>query len=154
MLDIGEESVYPASELSNFTKYEFTVDGVLCNSMEGFLQSLKFKEIEKQKEVCLLVGKKAKFKGKKKKWWLEQTLYWQGQSFHRQSNEYQQLLDKAFFALSKNESFQRVLLDTKEEMITHSIGKSDPSKTILTEEEFCCRLMRIRDTLTSEKTSF
>jgi hypothetical protein len=28
-----------------------------------------------QKEVCKLVGKQAKFKGKKKKWYKTQTLY-------------------------------------------------------------------------------
>lgn len=35
--------------------------------MEGLLQSFKFENHEMQKEVCKLVGKKAKFKGKKKK---------------------------------------------------------------------------------------
>ena len=31
-----------------------------------------------QIEVCKLIGKKAKFKGKSKKWWKNQTLYWKG----------------------------------------------------------------------------
>lgn len=151
MLDIGEESVYPASELSNFTPYAFTVEGIPCNSMEGFLQSLKFADREKQKEVCLLVGKKAKFKGKKKKWWVDQTLYWQGESLSRHSDTYQELLDNAFCELAKNPKFQEVLRATENEIITHSMGKKDPTKTVLTEEEFCMRLMAIRDKI---KTSF
>ena len=35
----------------------------------------KFQDPEMQKHVCTLVGKAAKFKGKKKKWWKTQTLY-------------------------------------------------------------------------------
>ena len=53
--------------------------------MEGFLQRLKFKDPEMQKTVCLLVGKAAKFKGKKKKWYRTQTLYWQGKEIARDS---------------------------------------------------------------------
>ena len=74
-MDIGSGSGYPSSALSNFAPHRFVIDGVECVSMEGFLQSLKFQDIEMQKHVCTLVGKKAKFKGKKKKWWKTQTLY-------------------------------------------------------------------------------
>lgn len=39
--------------------------------------------------ICFaLVGKKAKFKGKKKRWWREQKLYWQGNVIDRHGNEY------------------------------------------------------------------
>ena len=67
-MDIGSGSGYPSSNLSNFSPHGFVVDGVECASMEGFLQSLKFQDPEMQKHVCTLVGKAAKFKGKKKKW--------------------------------------------------------------------------------------
>lgn len=66
-MDIGSGSGYPSSNLSNFSPHGFVVDGVECASMEGFLQSLKFQDPEMQKHVCTLVGKAAKFKGKKKK---------------------------------------------------------------------------------------
>ena len=66
-MDIGSGTGYPSANLSNFSPHVFTVDGIECNSMEGFLQSLKFQDPEMQKHVCTLVGKKAKFKGKKKK---------------------------------------------------------------------------------------
>ena len=68
-MDIGSKSGYPSSSLSNFAGHRFIFDGVECYSMEGFLQSLKFKDPNMQIEVCKLIGKKAKFKGKSKKWW-------------------------------------------------------------------------------------
>lgn len=149
-MDIGSGSGWPAAALSNFAPHPFVIDGVACASMEGFLQSLKFKEPEMQKEVCKLVGKAAKFKGKKKKWWREQTLHWQGQKLKRDSQEYQDLLDKAFLALSKNTSFQKALLATGDAILTHSIGKNKQSETVLTKQEFCSRLMKIRKELKNE----
>ena len=117
--------------------------------MEGLLQSLKFKNPDIQKEVCKLVGFKAKMKGKNKNWYVSQTLWWNGQPIDRHSQEYQDLLDNAYEALSQNDSFRKALLTTKG-ILTHSIGKSDESKTVLTKTEFCKRLMRIRDKLNNE----
>ena len=108
-MDIGSGTGYPSASLSNFAPHPFEIDGVHCNSMEGFLQSLKFSNPDMQKEVCKLVGKQAKFKGKKKNWWKTQTLWWQGVAIKRDSQEYQTLLDRAFEALSKNEGFKNAL---------------------------------------------
>lgn len=146
-MDIGSGTGYPSANLSNFHPYQFTVDGVSCNSMEGFLQSLKFSNPEMQEHVCTLVGKKAKFKGKKKKWFRDQILYWKGQPIKRDSQEYQDLLDKAFNALVENKKFQKTLLDTQNANLTHSIGKNKISETVLTTQEFCSRLMAIRKRL-------
>lgn len=65
-MDIGKGSGGVSGRLSNFTPRRFVFDGVNCNSIEGVLQSFKFKNPEMQKEVCKLVGSAAKFKGKKK----------------------------------------------------------------------------------------
>lgn len=146
-MDIGTEPRYPASALSNFTPHLFDIDGVRCNSMEGFLQSLKFSSIDMQVYICSLVGRAAKFKGKKKKWWKTQTLYWQGKEYKRDSEEYQQLLDRAFDALALNIGFQNALLRTGDATLTHSIGKNDITKTVLTSQEFLSRLNRIRTDL-------
>ena len=146
-MDIGSGTGWPSAALSNFTPHPFVIDGVECASMEGFLQSLKFKEPDMQVEVCKLVGKAAKFKGKKKKWWRTQTLYWQGQEFKRDSQEYQDLLDRAFDALAQNTGFQKALLATGKATLTHSIGKSKEQETVLTKQEFCSRLTKIRDNL-------
>lgn len=149
-LDIGSGNGYPAANLSNFAPHPFVIDGVQCNSMEGFLQSLKFSNPDMQKEVCSLVGKAAKFKGKKKKWYRDQMLYWQGEIYPRDSQAYQDLLDRAFNALATNESFRKALLATGNATLTHSIGKNKINETVLTRQEFCSRLMNIRERIKKE----
>ena len=150
-LDIGSGKDYPSNALSNFAPHPFVIDGVECNSMEGFLQSLKFKEPEMQKEVCKLVGKAAKFKGKKKKWWQDQTLYWQGISYKRESQEYQDLLDRAYAALAENDGFKKALLATGNATLTHTIGKRKETETVLTAREFCSRLTSLRNYFQAEQ---
>lgn len=146
-MDIKSGCGYPASSLSNFAPHPFEIDGVVCNSMEGFLQGLKFKDENMQRYVCTLVGSQAKFKGKMKNWWVSQTLWWRGQEIDRHSQEYQDLLDRAYIGLSRNEGFKKALLATGDAVLTHSIGKNDASHTILTEREFCSRLMKLRGQL-------
>lgn len=149
-MDIGSGTGYPSANLSNFAPHTFIIDGIECASMEGFLQSLKFSNPDMQKEVCKLVGKAAKFKGKKKKWYRTQTLYWQGKEIKRDSEEYQELLDRAFNALAKNEGFKKALLATGNSTLTHSIGKKKTNETVLTVQEFTSRLLKIRTKLQTE----
>lgn len=149
-MDIGSKSGYPSSALSNFAPHPFTFRGVECASMEGFLQSLKFKSPEMQIEICKLVGLAAKRRGSHKKWWKEQVLYWQGEAIGRHSQKYQDLLDEAYEELSKNEGFCKALLATQNAVLTHSIGKRDASHTVLTIQEFCSRLTKIRERLKGE----
>ena len=145
-MNIGSGSGYPASSLSNFAGHRFTVDGIECYSMEGFLQSLKFKNPEMQKEVCKLVGKAAKFKGKPKKWYRTQTLYWKGEEIKRNSEEYQCLLDKAYQNMyDQSESFRKALKASGDSTLTHSVGKNKISETVLTNYEFLRRLTLLRD---------
>jgi predicted NAD-dependent protein-ADP-ribosyltransferase YbiA (DUF1768 family) len=151
MLDIGSGHGYPASALSNFAPHPFVIDGVQCNSMEGFLQSLKYSNPEMQKHVCTLVGKKAKFKGKKKNWYVKQVLYWQGKEIDRHSQEYQDLLDRAYDALSKHEGFRKALLASGEAILGHSMGRRNPKETVLTVSEFVGRLVRLRAKLQKEE---
>lgn len=147
-MDIGSKAGYPASALSNFAPHKFIFDGVECSSMEGFLQSLKFKSPEMQKEVCKLVGKAAKFKGKRKNWRVTQTLYWKGKEYKRDSDEYQELLDNAYISLfNQSESFRNALKATGSSSITHSIGKNKINETVLTQTEFCSRLLKLRNWL-------
>lgn len=134
-----------AAGLSNFVPRPFVFRGIPANSMEGLLQGLKFKSPDMQRHVMTLVGKAAKFKGKKKRWWRDQTLFWQGQEIKRDSQEFQALLDEAFEVLfTQNQAARRALLATGNAVLSHSIGKHDPRQTVLTEQEFVSRLMRIR----------
>lgn len=144
-MDIGSGNGYPANSLSNFAHHPFVIDGVKCQSMEGFLQGLKFSNPEMQEYVCTLTGKTAKFKGKPKKWWVDQILYWRGIPIKRDSKEYQKLLDRAYMAIYQNERFRSALEATGKATLTHSIGKRKVSETVLTVQEFCGRLTKLRD---------
>ena len=150
-MDIGSGKAYPSNSLSNFAPHPFEIDGVKVSSMEGFLQSLKFKNFDMQKEVCKLVGFAAKKRGRSKKWFLTQKLYWNGVEYDRKSKEYQGLLDRAFNALSKNTGFQKALISSGKSTLTHKIGKSKESETVLTKSEFTSRLYNIRERLLNDK---
>ena len=143
-MNIGSKSGYPSSALSNFAPHPFLFDGVECASAEGWLQSLKFKAEPMQQHVCTLVGLTAKRRGSKKNWQRTQTLWWKGVPYKRESKEYQMLLDRAYAALAKNKSFRRALLASGDATLKHTIGRTDPKQTILTQAEFCNRLTCFR----------
>ncbi len=131
--------------LSNFYPNEFEFDGVKCASMEGFLQSLKFKNKSRQIKVCSLVGIDAKNAGKRKWLWkFTGNIYWQGKKIKRDSGEYKNLLFRVYRALLKNETFAKAIEDSYWCKYTHSIGKRNNRKTILTEEEFIWILNKMR----------
>ena len=43
-LDVNSGGLYPSNVLSNMCDNSFEMDGVMCMSMEGFLQSLKYSD--------------------------------------------------------------------------------------------------------------
>ena len=143
-VDISSDGRYPGAMLSNFTPYEFTFRGKRFLSMESLLQGLKFETVETQNGVFERVGVKAKLRGKKRKWYLDQTLYWQGTPMKRDSEEYKNIVCEAFYALAENIDFQKTLLATGNKHLYHTMGKSDPTRTILTEDEFCEILTNLR----------
>jgi hypothetical protein len=118
--------------------------------MEGFLQALKFKDPDMQKHVCKLTGRIAKKRGSNKKWYKTQTLYWLGVEYKRDSQEYQDLLDRAYDALAENDKFKKALLASGEAVLKHSIGRNKINTTILTVSEFCGRLTKIRTRLKND----
>ena len=145
IMDIGSGNGYPGAVLSNFAPHPFTIDGVECASMEGFLQSLKFESVDMQRYVCTLVGKAAKKKGRNKNWKQKQELYWNGRTYKRDSDEYQNLLNRAYNKLYSNDGFYKALKATNGATLEHSIGKNKISETVLTRQEFCSRLTYLRD---------
>lgn len=145
-MDIRSNSKYPANKLSNFAGHRFELDGVVCNSMEGFLQAVKFSNPNIQEEVCKLVGFAAKKKGSKKKWRQRQILHWKGVEIKRDSQIYQELLDRAYGAMAaQSEGFRKALLASGDGQLKHSIGRRKINETVLTTTEFCSRLMRLRE---------
>jgi predicted NAD-dependent protein-ADP-ribosyltransferase YbiA (DUF1768 family) len=151
-MDIKSGQKYPAGALSNFSPHPFVFRGVAVSSMEGFLQGLKCKDPEMQKYMCTLTGLAAKRAGSKRNWQRDQTLYWQGEAIPRGSVEYQELLDEAYGAMfEENEKARKALLASNNAHLTHSIGRTKKSETVLTRQEFCSRLMSIRRNIQHEK---
>lgn len=146
MIDIYSKGDYPACELSNFAEHHFVIDEVEIKSMEGFLQSLKYKSPQLQKKVCLLVGKEAKLAGKRRWFWkITKTVYWKGEKISLFSDELQELIDRAYIAMFKEcPSFRQALLDAKKEKLLHSLGAHYINQTILTEYHFIRRLEMLR----------
>lgn len=147
IFDVHSSSPWPSRDLSNFAAWPFVLDGVACGSMEGFVQGLKFEDPDEQASVCGMAGYAAKKRGSNRNaaWQQNHTVWWRGQPLDRFSPGYQRLLDRAYAALVLvNPGFQRALLATGDLKISHRIGSVDPRFTVLTQEEFCSRLMSIR----------
>lgn len=146
IIDIGSWKRGPAGALSNFPAYTFVFEDVECASMEGLVQAFKFNEPYKQVITCKAVGEAAKNMGRRRNlhWQRVQTLWWKTQAYDRHGPEYQDLLNRAYNALATHPTFRQALLATGDALLTHSIGSRDPTETVLTEAEFCLRLMRIR----------
>ena len=87
-LDIRFDGMYPSGVLSNQCSNGFRLDGVVCSSMEGFLQSLKQQNRDKQRQVCSMKGGNAKKQGTTS-WQTDQVVWWRGQAIDRQGEEYQ-----------------------------------------------------------------
>lgn len=137
IIDIHSKGEYPADVLSNFYPNSFVFDGVKCASMEGFLQSLKYRNVEKQKVVCGMIGKDAKAAGNKKQLWkFTGNLYWKGKRYKRKSTTFDELRFNAYKALLDNDIFRGALDSVNGRELKHSIGKHNKRTTILTEEEF------------------
>lgn len=145
-IDIKASRPWPSGALSNFAAHPFVFRGVECASMEGFLQSLKYRDPHEQRKVCALSGHPAKLRGSlTRAWQASQTLWWDGQPFSRHGQAYQDLLDEAYQALfSQNPAARDALLATGDRTLTHSIGEKRACLTVLTEDEFCTRLVNIR----------
>lgn len=143
-VDISSRATGPEGILSNFTENHFIFDGVECGGMEGFLQSLKHEDVAKQLRVCSLYGVRAKRKGTRR-WMDKQTVYWKGRGIDRQGEEFQRLVRAAFRAMhGQCPQFRDALAQTGTKRLYHSMGKTDPRATILTEKEFCDILDELR----------
>ena len=130
---------------SVFSKFSFTVDGIHCMSMESFLQSLKFKNAEKQKSVCDMPPAQARKLGTRKNWWKRTgNLWWKGNKIKRSGSEYQALLDRVFSELYQNSEFKNMLMDCGNIEILHPADDHHAQEVILSEDEFVSRLVGLR----------
>lgn len=142
-LNIYSKGKYPSNELSNFAPHKFDFDGfqnIPC--MEAFLQSLKFEEPEEQEQILYLSAKEAKAAGACKEW--HTWLFWKGQKINRFSEEYTELITRAYKSLLLNDEFREALLASKNRILVHMIGKTFRKNTVLTWWEFTSILTRLR----------
>lgn len=149
----GTTTDFVGRRLSNFTPRQFSIDGVLCGSMEGFLQSLKCRNPVRQKEIAALSGKVAKDAGQyHNSWKASQLLYWGDGVRHRLSPRFIELIESAYDALYEQDaSFRHDLYNLGDAVIRHTIGNLDPLETVLTEVEFIANLNRLRIRVLFEK---
>ncbi|MBE6418673.1 MAG: hypothetical protein E7031_00925 [Akkermansiaceae bacterium] len=132
--------------LSNLGHKPFRIDGLSFECLEGFLQCIKTDDEARQMDFCAMLGRQAKKEGSKIAWKHKQTLYWKGRAYGRHTEEYQQLISRAFQECYQQcEEFRTVLAATGNAILDHTIGKVDPTDTILTIEEFVSRLTRLRE---------
>ncbi len=144
-LDIRSNGLYPSNVLSNMCSNGFRFDGIVCGSMEGFLQSLKRKGPDKQRQICSMRGGNAR-KMSVASWQTDQIVWWNGQAIDRQSEEYQRLIRRAYQAMFlQSERFRAALMQTRGITLVHTSGEPCSYKTILTPAEFCGILMDMRD---------
>ncbi len=144
-IDIWSKSAYPADVLSNLHSNGFQFDGIECGSMEGFLQSLKYKDPNQQVLICRMLGKEAK-KMSTSEWQTNQIVWWRGNAISRQSEEFKELIGRAYQTMfEQNRIFRSALMSTRGLTLYHCRGERNPYKTILTEKEFCSILTNMRD---------
>lgn len=144
-IDIWSKSDYPGDVLSNLCSNGFRFDGMVCGSMEGFLQSLKQKDKDKQRQICQMKGKNAK-KMTTTGWQTDQIVWWKGRAIDRQDESFRSFVKQAYTAMfEQNERFRTALMSTRGMKLYHSRGEQDSYKTILTNLEFCEILTEIRD---------
>ena len=145
-IDIGYKSKGIAKALSNLSPYPFILDGVYCECMEAFIQSLKIQDIDVQKDVC---SKPALFcygiREMHDDWRISQTVYWRGKEIDRHSEEYMYLLRRAYKKLyDESPTFRYALEKSKGYTLIHSIGCTDDTQTLLTPDEYIQLLNELR----------
>lgn len=97
-LDIRSNGLYPSNVLSNLCSNGFRFDGMVCGSMEGFLQSLKRQDLDKQRQICSMKGGNAR-KMSVTSWQTDQIVWWKGHAIDRQGKEFQLLIRLTYQAI-------------------------------------------------------
>lgn len=146
-IDISFKSVGIAKALSNLCPYPFTIDGINCSSMEAFIQSLKVKDEETQKDICTKNGPFCySIRTVFDDWRINQKVYWKGKEIDRHSDDYMNLLRRAYKALyNQSPIFREAISKSKGYNLIHSIGCTDDRETLLTPDEYMNLLYELRD---------
>lgn len=143
------------STLSNMFPHEFSMDTkhgpVTFASMEAFFRALTWNGPRDSffEEIGKLHGYDAwRVRYVLPDWRKEQTVYWDGTAIARQSEEYSCLLEKAYDSMFEQSMIFRLALQkTSDKILMHTMGEKDPTKTLLTPDEYIKNLIRERNRL-------
>lgn len=142
ILDISFKSKGLAKALSNLCNYPFVKDGVVCESMESFIQSLRVKDPVLQKDVCAKSGAFAySIREMLPDWRKDKIVYWKGTAVNRLDDSYFELMKSAYTCLYNSSAiFRCSLAQASQLIIVHSIGCDVISETLLTPSEYIALL--------------
>jgi predicted NAD-dependent protein-ADP-ribosyltransferase YbiA (DUF1768 family) len=133
--------------LSNFGLSPFVLDGILFASVEGFIQGIKFREDDPQREVAFISsGWPAKHLGDAAD---RSGAYWDGACLPYGSPEHHRLIERAIRArIAQSKGLQAALKSTIGLTLIHDtgVGKESPT-TSFPASEFCRILMDMREEL-------
>ena len=146
---------HETSTLSNLFPHEFSMNTmygpITFASMEAFLRSLTWGGPHNSffEEVGKLYGYDAWcVRYILPDWRKTQIVYWNDTPIARQSDEYECLIEKAYDALLEQSIiFRLALKKTSDKILMHTIGEKDPTKTLLTPDEYIRNLNRQRNRL-------
>ena len=93
-----------AKVLSNLFPYTFEFKGKVLNSIESFLQGIKFKETEMQNLVFNYSGLDSNNIKicSEHEWKKTKIVYWQGKEIDRLSSKYDDLVDELYISAIQN----------------------------------------------------
>lgn len=143
------------SALSNLFPHEFSMNTMYGQltfaSMEAFLRSLTWNGPHDSffKEIGKLYGLDAwRIRNVLPDWRETQILYWNDTAIPRESDAYENLIAKAYDTLfEQSVLFRLALQKTSDKILMHTMGEKDPTKTLLTPDEYIRNLIRERNRL-------
>lgn len=154
-LDISYESKNViVRSLSTPFLHDFIFHGIKIKSVEGFLQSLKYKDNYIKSHLINCYGNEIRFletQNLDKDSYYSGDLYFEGKTIDRYDIKYQELLNELYLSLCYSSVFEKSLINTGNRELLYSSGIEDPTRTLLTSRELVDRLKIIRDALILDK---
>lgn len=144
ILDISYDDEISAP-LSNLFPHKFVIDGVKCQSMESFIQSLRVEDVDVQRKICEEYSGYMAYKMRLAlpDWTEKEIVYWQNKKIIREFEEYDKLITRAYDMLFENEVFRYFLNIAKDYVLIYNIGGKSIDKTLLTQDEYIGQLNRL-----------
>ena len=147
ILDISFKYTGLAKELSNLYPYQFEMDDIVYESMEAFFVSLKTPDANEKDKIYNMSGFQCWKYGKQFDWKTKQIVYYKNIELNRISSDYNKLIHKAYQHLFKNENYKNKIIESLPYKLDHTIGYSDPTKTLLTRKEFIFQLETLQNSV-------